>query len=106
MTTPNKDGWIDHDGGCLVRRALTEFLGEQCAVFDPACMTCRAWEWLDALVPATPATAGPSPFVRETAARIMAALMTWRPEAGHPALAQDAVAAALALEAALKEAGE
>jgi hypothetical protein len=114
MTTPNKDGWITHDGGpCPAPGTFTERdYGYDAPFYEGIHFgTADGADWAHVkryriFVPAHTATPGPSPFVRKTAARIMAALMTWRPEAGHPALAQDAVAAAMALEAALEEAGE
>lgn len=57
-----------------------------------------------------PPDPGPSPFVADTAARIMAAHLastdTYPSEAGLQVAAGESVRAAKALEAALKEAGE
>lgn len=49
---------------------------------------------------------GPSAFVRETAARIMASMMGGGRVIDYPGIAADAVQAAIALEKALQEAGK
>jgi hypothetical protein len=112
--TTDADGWIEHDGGpCPVDPEtwvqVKDFHGRPVSYF------CKAdeWRWDTAtayriFAPVTPNPPGPSPFVRETAARIMAAL-NLGPVTTHIDLAYYAafaVHAAKALEAALKEAGE
>jgi hypothetical protein len=110
MTTPDKDGWITHDGGpCPVAPdALTERAYGRASCFGPS--SDGTWEDVKryrCFAPAHTAT-GPSPFVRETAARIMAGFNIGAgvPPEAVAKYAHDAVYAALALLAALEEAGE
>lgn len=105
--TPDKDGWIKHDGGpcpvCVERWVqCREHNGRETKVGRPDDFD---WLFVAAYRVFAPVTPGPSPFVRETAARIMAGF------AAHPNYmadphadwAAEAVNAALTLEAAMKE---
>jgi hypothetical protein len=117
MTTPDKDGWITHDGGpCPVAPEMLVQLRQHMGggVFSRSIIdTADVMDWSEPcayriFVPAHTVTPGPSPFVRETAARIMAAMS---PPVGTTDndlayYATHSVRAAQALEDALKGAGE
>lgn len=103
--TPDKDGWINHDGGpCPVApgRLVMVNGGIDCAI------PVESVVWKDVTKYRTfarvnPPDPGPSPFVRDAAARIMAQLMSdGSTRLSDNDMARCAVAAALALEAALK----
>jgi hypothetical protein len=110
MTTPDKDGWIKHDGG---RSPLAPYTIAECE-YDSHTTMGYAFEarWdhvvqYRALVPDHTVTPGPSPFVAETAARIMAGMAASGDDwSTIEVMAAMAVKHAQALEAALKEAGE
>jgi hypothetical protein len=38
------------DGKAFVAEAITDYLGERCSDYDPACPTCRAWEAYDSII--------------------------------------------------------
>ena len=105
MTTPYADGWITHDGGprpvdpeTWVQIREGEWEPQSVRHADD-----YAWGTVTAYRVFTPAhtTPGPSPFVRETAARIMAVEVA-KDDYEDAIAARRAVRAALALEAALK----
>ena len=108
--TPDKDGWIKHDGGpCPVDPETWVHIMESDFVGGAAYMA-RDYDWgpVVAYRIFAPVTPGPSPFVRDTAARIMVGF------AAHPDYMADphadwaafAVRAALALEAELGRIGK
>jgi len=87
--TPDKDGWIKHNGDdkCPVDPETWVEASRHGTPMEWAeAAEHRDWSRVTAYRVFAPVTPGPSSFVRETAARIMAALMTWRPETGHQAL--------------------
>lgn len=116
MTTPDADGWITHDGGPCPVDPETLVQIRESNFLQLTAYAARDFDWGPVIayrifVPAH-TTPGPSPFVRETAARIMAAAVVdndfmeamWGCDQEHTvnATAQFAVRAAQALEAALK----
>lgn len=113
--TPDKDGWIKHDGGpCPVDPETWVQIKE--SIRDGAVIAesyvdearCFSWGTVAAYRVFAPVAPGPSPFVRDTAARIMVGF------AAHPDYMADphadwaafAVRAALALEAELGRIGK
>ena len=108
--TPDKDDWIKHDGGpCPVdpeaRVQVKTSYGKALKTIYAA----REWDWssVTAYRVFAPVTPGPSPFVRETAARIMAAIAvhggSYPTDEKLAEAANRGIRAALALDAALKE---
>jgi hypothetical protein len=104
MTAPDADGWIKHNGGlCPVPQYQYVEVEEANGEFSLGLAVARYWPRVkryrivddDARLPAQ------SPFVRETAARIMAA-GTWNSDRSLEEDAAFSVKAAKALEAALK----
>lgn len=104
MTAPDADGWITHDGGnCPV--SPDSWVQLQSETQAPMRANFATWSVISRYRVFAPVTPGPSPFVAETAARIMAGF------AAHPNYMADphadwaveAVRAAQALDAALKE---
>lgn len=107
------DGWIKYDGGnCPVPPDTWVQITSTRGVAHDDVLPADKWEWqyiaayrvFAPVAPDQPAT-GPSDFVRETAARIMAADY-WTVIRTDDEMAKTAVAAALALEKALQEAGK
>lgn len=108
--TPDKDGWINHDGGpcpvCVERWVqCREHNGRETKVGRPDDFD---WLFVAAYRVFAPVTPGPSPFVAETAARIMAAIAvhggSYPTDEKLAEAANRGIRAALALEAALKDA--
>lgn len=113
-STPDADGWITHDGGpCPLDPAA--FIEREYALSTTFGRAQDAvWREVKRYRIFAPFTPGPLPFVRETAARIMAAAVVdddfleamggCDQEHTVNATARFAVRAAQALEAALKDA--
>lgn len=111
MTTPDKDGWITHDGGnCPVSPDSWVQIVGRTGDKSPSAKRADYWYWdcVAAYRVFAPVTPRPSPFVRETAARIMAAIAvhggSYPTDEKLAEAANRGIRAALALEAALKEA--
>lgn len=112
------DGWINHDGGpCPVAPGrLAMVNGDVTVALPVSAINWAAVKKYRTFARVNPPDSGPSPFVRDTAARIMAGIVTsdaflavldeGDTQATIEASAAFAVRAAKALEAALKEAGE
>lgn len=104
MTT-NADGWIKHDGGpCPVAPGrLAMVNGDVTVALPVSAINWAAVTKYRTFARVNPPDPGPSPFVADTAARIMAGLMgDGRTRLSDNDMARCAVAAQ-ALEAALKE---
>jgi hypothetical protein len=113
MTTPDKDGWIDHDGGpCPVPpETWVQIKNKDGMLLDPAYQA-DFWAWDDvsayrifAPVYAHPPADADEAFIRDTAARVLAAMTAHRGFAHYNADddASLAIVAAEALAAKLKE---
>ena len=115
--TPDKDGWIKHDGGpCPVDPETWVQIKE--SIRDGAVIAesyvdearCFSWGTVAAYRVFAPVTPGPSPFVAETAARIMAAIAvhggSYPTDEKLAEAANRGIRAALALEAELGRIGK
>ena len=117
--TPDKDSWIKHDGGNnpVSPDSWVQIVGRT-GDKSPSAKRADYWYWdcVAAYRVFAPVTPGPSPFVRETAAQIMASAVTsdsfldtldeGDTKATLDATAAFAVRAALALEAELGRIGK
>ena len=100
------DGWIKHDGGNnpVTPECWVQLQNETQA---PMRADDATWSVISRYRVFAPVTPGPSPFVRETAARIMAAIAvhggSYPTDEKLAEAANRGIRAALALDAALKE---
>jgi hypothetical protein len=105
MTTPDADGWITHGGGpCPV--APETWVQVVSKAGAEGMQMAGEWLWHNVVTyrifaPVTPTPPGPSEFVRQTAARIMAAMVTRQGAITEEEIA-GCVLAAEAMERALK----
>lgn len=115
--TKSNDGWIEHDGvvkvyphHCIKPDVRDGDMVEVSNGFTPPVVMVAGnvdWRSIRYWRRAVPVAPGPSDFVRETAARIMAALITnARYNGNDSSLPTVAVDLALALEKALQETGQ
>lgn len=100
------DGWITHDGGpCPVAPGrLAMVNGDVTVALPVSAINWAAVKKYRTFARVNPPDPGPSPFVRDTAARIMAGFASHPDYMADPHAdwAAEAANAALALEAALK----